>query len=72
MNIAFLALSRVNAPRAARDVAELMCNVAGSPSIYAANPLDGLLPDAATMNPHIMTQDAMLKHLGEANPLPIF
>jgi alkylation response protein AidB-like acyl-CoA dehydrogenase len=72
-----MAMSRVNAFRMARDVAQLMCDVAGSPSIYSANPLDRLLRDALTMNQHIMAQDAMLEHLGavtlgEAHPLPVF
>ncbi len=72
-----MALSRVNAFRTAREVAQLMCDVAGSSSIYSTNPLDRLLRDAQTMNQHIMAQDAMLEHLGgvslgEASPLPIF
>lgn len=72
-----MAMSRVNAFRTAREVAQLMCDVAGSPSIYASNPLDRLLRDALTMNQHIMAQDAMLEHLGgvslgEINPLPVF
>jgi alkylation response protein AidB-like acyl-CoA dehydrogenase len=72
-----MALSRVNAFRAAREVAQLMCDTAGSPSIYSSNPLDRLLRDAQTMNQHIMAQEAMLEHLGgvslgEANPLPVF
>jgi alkylation response protein AidB-like acyl-CoA dehydrogenase len=72
-----MALSRVNAFRTAREVAQQMYDVAGSPSIYSSNPLDGLLRDAVTMNQHTMAQDGMLEHLGgvtlgEVHPLPIF
>jgi alkylation response protein AidB-like acyl-CoA dehydrogenase len=72
-----MALSRVNSFRMAREVTQLMCDTAGSPSIYATSPLDRLLRDAQTMNQHIMAQDAMLETLGgvtlgETKPLPVF
>ena len=59
-----LGLSRVNAFRSARDVAQLMVDTAGTQAIYATSPLDRLLRDAITMNQHIVAQDRMLEILG--------
>jgi alkylation response protein AidB-like acyl-CoA dehydrogenase len=59
-----LGLSRVNAFRMARDVAQLMVDTAGSQAIYTSSPLDRLLRDAVTMNQHIVAQERMLEILG--------
>jgi alkylation response protein AidB-like acyl-CoA dehydrogenase len=59
-----LGLSRVNAFRTARDVAQLMLDTAGSQAIYATSPLDRLLRDAITVNQHIVAQERMLEILG--------
>jgi len=59
-----LGLSRVNAFRTARDVAQLMVDTAGTQAIYATSPLDRLLRDAITMNQHIVAQERMLEILG--------
>lgn len=59
-----LGLSRVNAFRTAREVAQLMVDTAGTQAIYASSPLDRLLRDAITMNQHIVAQERMLEILG--------
>lgn len=47
-----LELSRANAFRVAREVAQLMFDAAGTAAMYATSPLDRLLRDAMTMNQH--------------------
>jgi alkylation response protein AidB-like acyl-CoA dehydrogenase len=59
-----LALSRVNAFRAARDVAQLMVDTAGTSAIYARSPLDRLLRDAITVTQHVVVQERVLETLG--------
>jgi alkylation response protein AidB-like acyl-CoA dehydrogenase len=61
---AALSLSRANAFRMARDVAQLMVDVVGTQAIYRSSPLDRLLRDAITMNQHIVAQDRLLELIG--------
>jgi alkylation response protein AidB-like acyl-CoA dehydrogenase len=52
-----LNMSRMQVFDAARDIAQLMIDTAGSSSIYASSPLDRLLRDAITVRTHIAVQD---------------
>jgi alkylation response protein AidB-like acyl-CoA dehydrogenase len=70
-----LSLSRTNAFRMARDVAQLMVDTVGTQAIYSTSPLDRLLRDAITINQHIIAQDRLLEVvggfvLGQEPPLP--
>ncbi|MGY1735089.1 acyl-CoA dehydrogenase family protein [Geodermatophilus sp. SYSU D00684] len=70
-----LALSRSNAFRMARDVAQQMVDTVGTEAIYTSSPLDRLLRDAVTMRQHLLAQDRMLEMvgglvLGEEPPFP--
>ena len=70
-----LSLSRTNAFRMAREVAQLMVDTVGTQAIYSSSPLDRLLRDAITMNQHIIAQDRLLEvigglALGQEPPLP--
>jgi alkylation response protein AidB-like acyl-CoA dehydrogenase len=70
-----LGLSRIQAFRTARDVAQRMVDVAGTSAIYASSPLDRLLRDAITLSQHVATQERMLEALGgmvvgEESPVP--
>ena len=58
-----LGLSRVNAFQAARDVVQLMVDIAGSSSIYSSSPLDRLLRDAITVRTHIAVQERLVEQL---------
>ena len=59
-----LSLSRTNAFRMAREVAQLMVDTVGTQAIYSSSPLDRLLRDAITMNQHIIAQDRLLELIG--------
>jgi alkylation response protein AidB-like acyl-CoA dehydrogenase len=59
-----LGFSRVNAFRAAREVAQLMVDTAGTSAIYASSPLDRLLRDAVTVTQHVVVQERMVEMLG--------
>lgn len=59
-----LGLSRIQAFRTAREVAQLMVDTAGTSAIYQSSPLDRLLRDAITMSQHVVAQDRMLEMLG--------
>jgi alkylation response protein AidB-like acyl-CoA dehydrogenase len=59
-----LGLSRVNAFRTAREVAQLMVDTAGTSAIYNRSPLDRLLRDAITVTQHVVVQERMLEMLG--------
>ncbi|MGY1669162.1 acyl-CoA dehydrogenase family protein [Geodermatophilus sp. SYSU D00710] len=70
-----LALSRANAFRMARDVAQQMVDVVGTEAIFTSSPLDRLLRDAVTMKQHVVAQDRALELvgglvLGEEPPFP--
>jgi alkylation response protein AidB-like acyl-CoA dehydrogenase len=59
-----LGLSRVNAFRMAREVAQAMVDTAGTTAIYASSPLDRLLRDSITLSQHVVAQDRLLEVLG--------
>jgi alkylation response protein AidB-like acyl-CoA dehydrogenase len=59
-----LGLSRIQAFRSAREVAQRMVDTAGTSAIYASSPLDRLLRDAITLTQHVATQERMLEMLG--------
>jgi alkylation response protein AidB-like acyl-CoA dehydrogenase len=59
-----LALSRVQAFRAAREVTQLMVDTVGTQAIFATSPLDRLLRDAITMSQHIVAQERMAEMVG--------
>jgi alkylation response protein AidB-like acyl-CoA dehydrogenase len=59
-----LGLSRVNAFRMAREVAQAMVDTAGTTAIYASSPLDRLLRDAITLSQHVVAQERLLEMLG--------
>jgi alkylation response protein AidB-like acyl-CoA dehydrogenase len=70
-----LALSRVQAFRAAREVAQLMVDTAGTSAIYTSSPLDRLMRDAITMSQHVVAQERMVEMIGqiaigEESPVP--
>lgn len=71
-----LALSRANAFRMARDVAQQMVDTVGTQAIFASSPLDRLLRDAITIKQHLVAQDRALEMigglvLGQEPPLPV-
>jgi indole-3-acetate monooxygenase len=59
-----LALSRLHAFRAGREVAQLMFNAAGAAAVYARSPLDRLLRDAITIAQHVSAQDSCYERIG--------
>ena len=59
-----LSLSRVNAFRAAREIAQAMVDTAGTTAIYTTSPLDRLLRDAITMSQHVVAQERLLEMVG--------
>ncbi|GAB3324703.1 hypothetical protein GCM10027451_49210 [Geodermatophilus aquaeductus] len=70
-----LALSRVNACRRARDVAQAMVDTIGTQAVDTSSPLDRLLRDAVAMQQHLVAPDRMLELvgglvLGEEPPVP--
>jgi indole-3-acetate monooxygenase len=61
-----LALSRLYAFRAGREVAQLMFNAAGAAAVYARSPLDRLLRDAITISQQTNAQDGCFERIGSA------
>jgi alkylation response protein AidB-like acyl-CoA dehydrogenase len=60
-----IALSRANAFRMARTVAESMSDLVGASSIYRSHPLERLVRDAITMSQHIAAQERMYEMIGQ-------
>jgi len=59
-----LTLSRVQAFRVARDVAQRMVSLAGTQAIYRSSVLDRLLRDAITLNQHVVAGSMMSEGAG--------
>ena len=59
-----LTLSRVQAFRVARDVAQRMVSLAGTQAIYRTSVLDRLLRDAITLNQHVVAGTMMSEGAG--------
>ena len=59
-----LTLSRVQAFRVARDVAQRMVSLAGTQAIYRTSVLDRLLRDAITLNQHLVAGTLMSEGAG--------
>jgi len=59
-----IALSRVQAFRVARDVAQRMVSLAGTQAIYRTSVLDRLLRDAITINQHVVAGTMMSEGAG--------